>query len=156
MTEKKNMQSKEAQDALDSIDKMQHAGLKHILPTPLWLGAVLGLLLGTQIALLGAEIRAYNTILIVLIVVMVIAIMNKTQSAGVTERVLLSKQAILIRLVCIIPLYFLAIIGGQYLNNNFDYFWAPYVIGTFFAIGIWSLLLAAHRSHSNISKKDRK
>ena len=82
MTEKKDIQSKEAQEALDSINKMQQAGLKHVLPTPIWLGAILGVLVGTQIALLGADIRTYNTILVVLIIIMAIAIINKTQSAG--------------------------------------------------------------------------
>jgi len=156
MTEKKHIQSKEAQEALDSINKMQQAGLKHVLPTPIWLGAILGVLVGTQIALLGAEIRTYNTILIVLIIIMVIAIMNKTQSAGAIERVVLSKRTIIISFICIIPLYFLAIISGQYLNNNFEYNWAPVVIGSFFTIGIWSLLIGAHRSYSNKFKEDRR
>ena len=76
MTEKKHIQPKEAQEAIDSINKMQQAGLKRVLPTPIWLGAILGVLVGTQITLLGAEIRTYNTILIVLILIMAIAIIN--------------------------------------------------------------------------------
>ncbi|MDB9836805.1 hypothetical protein OAC51_07880 [Flavobacteriaceae bacterium] len=147
MTEKKHIQSKEAQEALDSINKMQQAGLKRVLPTPIWLGAILGVLVGTQIALLGAEIRTYNTILIVLIIIMAIAIINKTQSAGATERIMLSKRTIIISLICIIPLYFLAIISGQYLNNHFGYNWAPVIIGSFFTIGIWSLMIGAYRSY---------
>ena len=146
MTEEKQIKSKEAQKALDSINEMKYAGLKRVLPTPIWLGAILGLLIGTQIALLGAEIRTYNTILIVLIVIMVIAIINKTQSAGVTERILFSKRTIIISFICIIPLYFLAIISGQYLNYHFGYNWAPFVIGSFFTIGIWSLMIGAYRA----------
>ena len=141
MTEKKQIQSKEAQEALDSINEMKYAGLKRVLPTPIWLGAILGILIGTQIALLGAEIRTYNTILIVLIVILVIAIISKTQSAGVAERILFSKRTIIISFICIIPLYFLAIISGQYLNYHFEYNWAPFVIGSFFTIGIWSSVL---------------
>lgn len=147
--EKKHTKSEEAQEALDSIKKMEHAGLKRVLPTPKWLGAILGTLIGTQIALLGAEIRTYNTILIVLIIIMTIAIINKDQSAGVTERILLSKRTIIICLICIIPLYFLAIIGGQYLNNHFEYYWAPFAIGAFVTISIWSLIVSAHRSYIN-------
>jgi hypothetical protein len=148
MTEKKQIQSKEAQEALDSINEMKYAGLKRVLPTPIWLGAILGILIGTQIALLGAEIRTYNTILIVLIVIMVIAIISKTQSAGVAERILFSKRTIIISFICIIPLYFLAIISGQYLNYHFEYNWAPFVIGSFFTIGIWSLMIGAHRAYN--------
>lgn len=148
MKEEKHIQSKEAKEALDSINKMQQAGLKRVLLTPRWLGAILGILIGTQIALLGAEIRTYNTILIVLIVIMAIAIINKTQSAGVTERTLFSKRTIIISFICIIPLYFLAIISGQYLMNHFEYNWAPIVIGSFFTIGIWFLILAAYRSYN--------
>lgn len=148
MTEKKQIQTKEAQEALDSINEMKYAGLKRVLPTPIWLGAILGILIGTQIALLGAEIRTYNTILIVLIVIMVIAIINKTQSTGVAERILFSKRTIIISLICIIPLYFLAIISGQYLNNHFEYNWAPVVIGSFFTIGIWSLVIGAYRAYN--------
>jgi len=149
MTEKKQIQTKDAQESLDSINKMKYAGLKRVLPTPIWLGAILGILIGTQIALLGAEIRTYNTILIVLIVIMTIAIINKNQSAGVTERILISKRTIIISLICIIPLYFLAIISGQYLKHHFEYNWAPVVIGIFFTIGFWSLILGAHRSYKN-------
>jgi hypothetical protein len=148
MTEKKQIQSKEAQEALDSINEMKYAGLKRVLPTPIWLGAILGILIGTQIALLGAEIRTYNTILIVLIVIMVIAIINKTQSTGVAERILFSKRTIIISLICIIPLYFLAIISGQYLNYHFEYNWAPFVIGSFFTIGIWSLMIGEYRAYN--------
>jgi len=155
MTEKKHIQPKEAQEAIDSINKMQQAGLKRVLPTPIWLGAILGVLVGTQITLLGAEIRAYNTILIVLIIIMSIAIINKTQSAGVAERTMLSKRTIIISLICIIPLYFLAIISSQYLNNHFEYNWAPVVIGSLFTIGIWCLIFGAYRSYNNKFKKDR-
>jgi len=146
---KTHIKSKEAQEALDSIKKMEHAGLKRLLPTPRWLLAILGILIGTQIALLGAEIRTYNTILIVLIVIMSIAIINKSQSAGVTERILLSKRTIIICLICIIPLYFLAIISGQYLTSHYGYYWAPFAIGAFVTISFWSLILSAHRSYIN-------
>jgi hypothetical protein len=147
--EKTHIKSKEAKEALDSIKKMEHAGLKRILPPHRWLGAILGILIGTQIALLGAEIRTYNTILIVLIVIMMIAIINKNRSAGVTERILLSKRTIIICLICIIPLYFIAIISGQYLNNHFEYYWAPFAIGAFVTISIWSLVVSAYRSYIN-------
>ena len=148
MTENKHIQSKEAQEALDSINKMQQAGLKHVILTPRWLGAILGLLIGTQISLLGSENRTYNTILIILILIMVIAIINKTQAAGVTKKVLFSKRAIIISLICIIPLYFLSIISGQYLKNNFGFNWAPLLIGSAFAIAIWSMIYGAYRSHN--------
>lgn len=148
------MNSKEAQEALNSIKEMEYAGLKRILPTPKLLGAILALLIGTQVALLGAEIRTYNTILIVLIVTMSIAMVNKNQSAGVKERILLSKQTIIIVLICIGLLYFLAIIGGQYLNNYFGYYWAPFALGAFVTISIWSLILSANRSYINRLKEE--
>jgi len=148
MTNKKHIQSKKAQEALDSINKIQQAGLKRVLPTPVWLGAMLGILVGTQIALLGAEIRTYNTILIVLILIMVITIINKTQSVGVVERMMLSKRAIIISLICIVLLYFLAIISGQYLNRHYGYYWAPVAIGAFFTFGIWSLIIGAYQLYN--------
>ena len=49
---KTHIKSEEAQEALDSIKQMEHAGLKRLLPTPRWLLAILGALIGTQIALL--------------------------------------------------------------------------------------------------------
>lgn len=147
MTENKHIHPKEAKEALDSINKMQQAGLKRVILTPRWLGAILGLLIGTQIALLGAENRTYNTILIILILIMAIAIINKTQAAGVTEKVLFSKRTIIISLICIIPLYFLAIIGAQYLKNYFGFNWAPLLIGSVFTIGIWSLIFSAYKSY---------
>lgn len=149
MTKNKQIKSKEAQEALDSIKEMEHVGLKRVLPTPKLLGAILALLIGTQIASLGAEIRTYNTILIVLIIIISIAIINKNQSAGVAERILLSKQTIIIGLICIISLYFLAIISGQYLINHYEYYWAPFVIGAFVTISIWILVVSAQRSYIN-------
>jgi len=155
MEKNKQIKSKEAKEALHSIKEMEHAGLKRVLPTPKLLSAILALLIGTQIALLGAEIRTYNTILIVLIVIMAIAIINKNQSAGVKERISLSKRAIIIFLICIIPLYFLAIISGQYLNNYYEYYWAPFVIGAFVTISIWLLMMSAHRSYLNRFNKEK-
>jgi len=155
MIEKKHIQPKEAQEALDSISDMQNAGLKRVLPTPKWLGAILGILIGTQIALLGAENRTYNTILIVLILIMAIAIISKAEAAGVRERTLFSKRTIIISLICIIPLYFLAIISGQYLKNHFEYHWAPVIIGSLFTMGIWSLILGAYRSYNKRIKAER-
>lgn len=148
MAEKKPIPPKEAQEALDSIKEMQHAGLRRVLPTPRWLGAILGILVGAQIALLGAEIRTYNTVLILLILIMAIAIINFNQSAGVAERIILSRRTLIVGIICIIPLYFLAIIGGQYLMNHFEYNWAPIVIGALFTIGIWSLIVAGYRSYT--------
>jgi len=150
----KHLKSQDAQEALDSIKKMENAGLKRIVPASRLLGAILAILIGTQIALLGAGIRTYNTILIVLIVIMTIAIINKNRSAGVTERILLSKRKIFILLCCIIPLYFSAIIGGQYLHSHFNYFWAPFVIGGIVTISIWSLIASAYHSHFNKFNKD--
>ena len=153
MTEKKHIQSKEAQEALDSINAMQRAGLKRLLPTSRWLGAILGIIIGTQIALLGSEIRTYNTILIVLIAIMAVAIVSKNQSAGVTEKIMLSKRTVIIGLICIIPLYFLAIISSQYLTNHLAYTWAPAVIGTIFTLGIWGLIASEHRTYNNKFKE---
>ncbi|PHS08951.1 MAG: hypothetical protein COA88_05450 [Kordia sp.] len=155
MKKNKHIKTEEAQEALDSIKEMEYAGLKRILPSPRWLGVILGTLIGTQIALLGAEIRTYNTILIVLIVIISIAIINKNQSAGVRERILLPKQTIIICLICVIPLYFLAIISGQYLNNHFDYYLAPFAIGGLVTISIWSLVVSAHRTYNNRFNEDK-
>jgi len=150
----KHIKSKEAQKALDAIKEMENAGLKRVLPTPKFLGSILGILVGTQIALLGAEIRTFNTILIVLIIIMTIAIINKNRSAGVTERIQLTKKSIILLLICILPLYFLAIISGQYLHSSFNYFWAPYAIGGLVTIGIWSLVFSTYLSHNKRLNKD--
>jgi len=147
MTKNKQIKPKEAQEALDSIEKMEYAGLKRVLPIPKLLGAILALLIGTQIALLGAGIRTYNTLLIVLIAIFAIVISNKNRSAGVTEKIMLSKRTIIISLICIIPIYFLAIISGQYLIINFGYNWAPFAIGALVIISIWSIVLGDHRSY---------
>jgi len=144
----KHIKSKEAQEALDVIKEMENAGLKRLLPAPKLLSSILGILVGTQIALLGAEIRTFNTILIVLIIIMTVAIINKNRSTGVTERIQLSKRTSILLLICIIPLYFLAIISGQYLHSTFNYFWAPFAIGGLVTIAIWYLVFSAYRTHN--------
>lgn len=150
MNEKNHIKSKEAQEALDSIKQMEQAGLKRILPVPKWLGGALALLIGTQIALLGAGIRTYNTLIIVLIVIMAIAIFNSNRSAGVEERIVLSGRAIILLVIGLILTYFLTIIAGQYLKGTFGYHWAPFAIGVLVVIGIWSLMMSNRRS--NLSK----
>jgi len=150
MNEKNDIKSKEAQEALDSIEQMEQAGLKRILPVPKWLGGALALLIGTQIALLGAGIRTYNTLIIVLIVIMAIAIINNNRSAGVEERIVLSGRTIILLVIGLILTYFLTIIAGQYLKGAFGYHWAPFAIGVLVVIGIWSLMMSNRRS--NLSK----
>jgi len=155
MTNKKNhIKSKEAQEALDSIKEMEQAGLKRVLPIPLWLGATLAFLIGTQIALLGAGIRSYNTLLIVLIVIMTIAIINFNRSAGVMEKIVLSKRTVIISVLFIIPTYFLSIITGQYLKGNFGYDWAPFTIGAMVIIGIFGMIISTRRLYFSRFKED--
>lgn len=155
MKKKENtIESHDAKEALNSINKMKSAGLKYVAPTPKWLGAILGILVGLQVALLGAEIRTFNTILIVLIGISTILILKKFQLARVKERILLSNRKKIVGLVGIISLYFAAIICGQYLSIYYQYLWAPYAIGMSVAIGIWYLVWSSCRSYANRFKED--
>ena len=146
MKNKDNMDQKEARQALDSIKKMEQAGLKRILPIPRLQGAVLAILIGIQIALLGAGIRTYNTINIILILIMAITIINHSRSAGVIEKMNVSKQTIIILIVTIIATYFIAIIAGQYLKIHFGFNWAPYIIGLIVVVGFYTLINSTRRS----------
>jgi hypothetical protein len=153
--EKNYINSKEAQEALDSIRKMNHAGLKRVLPTPFWLGATLALLIGTHIGLLGAGIRTYNTILIVLICLTIGLIANQNRLTGATERLILSNRTLIILLICAIPTYFLLIITAQYLKGYFGYNWAPFVAGVLATIGIGVLVVNAHYSYFSKFKEEK-
>jgi len=153
--EKNHLKSKEAQDALNSIKEMKYAGLRRALPIPVWMGTFLALLIGTQVALLGAGIRTYNTLLIVLICIMSIAIINKNRLSGVTERITLSKKAIIISLVCIMSSYFILIIAGQYLKGTYDYNWAPYAIGVLVTLTGLSIMVSTRASYFSKFGKDK-
>lgn len=159
MTNKKdNINPKEAQEALDSIKKMENAGLKRLLRTPIWPVAILALAIGAQIALLGAGIRTYNTLLILLICFMPAVIAYQYSLAGVAERVVLSSRsiiAIIIIFICIIPTYFLLIISAQYLKGTFGFDWAPFAIGALVAIGFFGIVVKARVSYSSKINKQK-
>jgi hypothetical protein len=154
MEEKKNyIEPNEAQEAIDSINKMKDASLKRVTPIPRSLGAILSIFIGTHIALLGAGIRDYNTIIILLILIMAIAIISKSHSGGVMERTVISTRTIIIAVFCIIPTYFLTIIAGQYLKSRFGFDWAPYMIGGLVIVGFYSLIESArHLYYSKFGK----
>ena len=145
--EENHIASKEAKEALDAIKEMENAGLKRVLPVPIWYGAILALLIGAQIALLGAEIRTHNTLNTVLIMIMAIAIINKNRSAGVIERIFVSNRVIILSIICIIAAYFLLIIAGQYLKVTFGYNWAPFAIGVLVVLGFWTMVLKARDAY---------
>lgn len=155
MTAKNHIKSEEAQKALDSIRQMEQAGLKRILPASRWLAGALALLIGTQIALLGAGIRNYNTLIIVLIVIMVIAIFNNNRSSGVTERIVLPVRAKILLMIGLILTYFSSIIAGQFLKNTLGYDWAPFAIGVIVVLGFWALIMRNHRSYSSKFHSDK-
>jgi hypothetical protein len=157
MTKENNdIKFKEAQEALDSINEMKNASLKRVLPVNMLLGGMLSVIIGTQIALLGAGIRSYNEILIVLIVILTIAIVNKNYSTGVMERIVQSKRTILIAIIGLVTTYFLAIIGGQYLKGTFGFDWAPYAIGALVTVGFFSLIVSNRRLYVSKFSKDNK
>jgi hypothetical protein len=156
MTNKENhIGSKEAQEALNSIKEMEHAGLKRVLRTPIWAVAILALAIGTQIALVGAGIRTYNTLLILLICFMPAVIAYQNSLADVTERVILSTRTIIVSIICIIPTYFLLIITAQYLKGTFGFGWAPFAIGTLVAIGFFGIVAVARSSYLSRIRKNK-
>lgn len=153
--EKKHINSKEAQEALDSIKKMKSAGLKRVLPIPIWIGAILALLIGLQIGLLGAQIRTYNILLIILICIMVVVIANQNRIAGATEKIDFSNRALITLIICLIPTYFLLIITAQYLKVNFGYNWAPFATGILATIGIGTMVVSTHYSYFSKFKEEK-
>ena len=64
MTDKQDhTQSSEAQQALDSIQKMEQAALRRVIP-PRWFGATIALLTGSLVTLSAANLREYHVFII--------------------------------------------------------------------------------------------
>ena len=144
MTNDKNhIKSKEAQEALDSIKGMERAGLKRVLP-PIWFGATLALLVGTLIALVGAGIRTYNWLIIIL---MAVTIIYQNLSAGATERLILSTRTVITLIICSVASFFLLVITAQKLKDTFGFDWAPIVIGALAAVVFFIITIIARNSY---------
>lgn len=152
MSNNKNpINAQEAQEALNSIHEMEQAGLKRVLP-PIWFGAVLALLVGILVGLVGAGIRSYTALIILF---MGIAITYQYRSAGARERLNLSTRGLILLIICALSSFFLLIIAAQYLQAAFGFEWAPLAMGLLAAAIFFMLtVIARHSFFARINKQE--
>jgi hypothetical protein len=128
------------QESLDSIEKMEQAALKRVVP-PLWFGASIALLAGALVALSAAGLREYHVYIILL---MVLVLVGKSKNLGVSVRKNHSKLTV-IALCILIPLFFMLVAGAQAISGMLGNVWAPLSAGGILSAAVFVLSLFERR-----------
>ena len=143
MAEKEvRIEASEVQEALDSIDEMEQAALKRVIP-PLWFGGSIALLAGVLVGLSVAGLREYH---VYIILFMAFVLVYKAQATGVSVRQFPSKLTA-IALGILIPLFFLLVVGGQAFTGVLGSVWASLSAGAILAATVFVLSLIERRWH---------
>lgn len=145
--------SKNAREALDSIQKMEQASLRRAIP-PHWFGATLVLLTSLLFTLAGLEVsRVYMA---PLFLIMVFIVVYQTRKSGVLVKLSISKNKRIIVMIGVVIICSLVIFFTQELRNIFG-FWAPLTLGVLTAIaGLILFALERRMFFTKInSKKDK-
>jgi hypothetical protein len=132
----------EVQEALDSIDEMERAALRRVIP-PLWFGGLIALLAGVLVGLSVAGLREYHVHIILL---MMFVLVWKAQDMGASARQMPLKLTA-IALAILVPLFFLLIVGAQALTGVLGAVWAPLSAGMILAATVFVLSLIERRWH---------
>jgi hypothetical protein len=132
----------EVQEALDSIDEMERAALRRVIP-PLWFGGLIALLAGVLVGLSVAGLREYHVHIILL---MMFVLVWKAQDMGASARQMPLKLTA-IALAILVPLFFLLIVGAQALTGVLGAVWAPLSAGAILAATVFVLSLIERRWH---------
>ena len=136
------IEASEVQEALDSIDEMERAALKRVIP-PLWFGGSIALLAGVLVGLSVAGLREYHVQIILL---MMFVLVWKSQNVGASARQMPLKLTA-IALVILIPLFFLLVVGGQAFTGVLGSVWASLSAGAILAATVFVLSLIERRWH---------
>ncbi len=141
MTEQQNRPNPdEARQALNSIQQMEQAAIKRLIP-PQWFGGIIALLAGSLVTLAVVNLRSYQ-VFIILLIGLVIAYQSRQTQALPRKNPL--KLAV-IGAVTLLPLYFVFIIVGQSLASNFGFIGSAILAGLLFAFAVYLFTVLERR-----------
>jgi len=142
-SDKEQIKNSEAKAALDSVEKTKKSSLKRALP-PHWYNAVLAVLAGTLVFLAVMNHREYQVLIILL---MGIVIAYQIQSSGISTKPVSIKHVVM-AILCLVPLYFLLVIAGQYLTPILGDLLGAFLAGTLLAAFVYLLAMAERKKYS--------
>lgn|GEM_PF-1869676 len=133
----------EAQDALNTIQSMESAGLQRGLP-PRWFGLAMALPAGVLFALAGLEIsRLYMAPIFLL---MVFAVIYQIRKAGVLVKPYPSRRALILVVVGVVAILAPLIFIARELRDTFG-FLAPLSLGVIVALASLCAFVLERRAY---------
>ncbi len=144
MTDKKQVGSDEAKEALDSVDRMQSAGFRRALP-PRWYGLGISLIVAVGFALYAQnDPGSFPGIFIAVGIALFVGI-SREKSGGAIGKELpathTGRWALAGVCIFLIALFF----GGIFIRRSYDLFWVPLVTGSIAGITIYLLSCGERR-----------
>lgn len=146
VTDEESIGAAEAQDSLDTIDKMQKAGARRGA-TPRWFALGIALIVAVGFALYAQEAPGdFPGIFIALGVALFVAT-SRNKSGASSKAIPESLQGIL-ALVAVSAFLVVLFFGGIYLRRAYDLVWLPIVTGVVAGLTIY-LIAASERRSAN-------
>lgn len=144
MTDRNEVGSDEAIDALDSIEKLQRAGFRRAVP-PRWYGVGISLIVAVGFALYAQpNPGSFPGVFIAVGIALFVGI-NRGKSSGAVGKELPDTRSGMWALagVCVflVALFF----GGIFVRRSYDLFWVPLVTGLIAGITIFLLSYSERR-----------
>lgn len=144
-----NVSPEEAQEALDSVVKMEAVGWRRAVP-PRWFGAGVGLLIASLLALYALE-DPYPYIVFP-IVGLGVFITTVREKSGVYGRDFPTTKASVWALVLFVAVMVLVFFGSVVIRRAYDAVWVPVVAGLL--VGLIVFLASESERRSYLAKTD--
>lgn len=133
----KNIKSDEAQDALDSVEKLKRSGFRRAIP-PRWYGVGISLIVAVGFALYALEDPGNSPALFIVLGIALFMGFSR-ERLNVSGKELPDTKAGIWALVGISAFLFALFFGGILVRRAYDIAWAPLVTGLIAGITIFLL-----------------
>lgn len=133
----------DAREALDAIQRTEHAGLRRAIP-PRWFGATVALIVG-GIFVSAATGSSTYTVLLVLALAMVLVFQR--DKAGASPKALPSSAIGILALIGLMIFFLLLVAGARVLSDIYGMAWAPLAGGAAVAAIVYILSVSERRSY---------
>jgi hypothetical protein len=133
----------EAQQMLDSIQKMEGAGLQHAMP-PRWFGITIALLVGALIFVVGSGLSQY-TVLVICLMALVMAYQHR--KAGAAPKAVPANKIGIAAMIGLVLLFLFLVAVGRAGMEMFNLAWAPLATGAVAAIVVFALSVSERREY---------
>ncbi len=135
----------EAQDALDSVEKMQRAGFRRAIP-PRWLGIGMSLIIAIGFALYTQDDPGAIPVLLIAVGMPLLLVAAREKNGVVFGKVNPESKVGMFAAVGVLLFFVTLFLGGIYVKRAYGIPWAPLVTGLIAGVTIL-LLSESERRH---------